>query len=78
MVYYSVPIKTNIVINRADFVLLCHIGQLFPTKNNGKHFISICCPNRKEIVSVYRWVMRKDLKANPLLEVDHINGNLST
>jgi len=77
MAYYSVPIKTNIVmlIDRDDYALMRHIGELFPTKNNGKHFISICGRNNRLIGSVHRWVMRKELKANPLLEVDHINGN---
>jgi len=34
MAYYSVPIKTNIVmlIDRDDYALLRHIGELFPTK----------------------------------------------
>jgi len=67
MAYYSVAIKTNIfmLIDRDDYALLIHIGELFPTKNNGKHFISIRGPNRKVIGSVHRWVMREALKANP-------------
>jgi len=63
------------LIDRDDYALLKHIGKLFPTKNSDSHFISIRGRNKKLIGSVHRWVMRKKLKDNPLLEVDHINGN---
>jgi len=48
MAYFSVPIKTNIVmlIDRDDYALLRHIGELFPTKNNDNYFISIRGQNK--------------------------------